>query len=154
MKLFQSTKTRLVFHLSSRESQSLLQLLKLYPWMPSTPHVLSKTGRVPDAEANQQLLNDALAEHRTANKQQLQDLLANPRRFKNTDKGARLSLSPYEVEWFLQVLNDIRVGSWVVLGSPDEKPAELTVDNAPAYLTMEMAGYFQMQLLQALEGET
>jgi hypothetical protein len=151
MKLMQSTKTRLVFHLSSREKQSLLQLLTLYPWMPSTPPVLSKTGRVPDAEANQQLLNDALAEHRAANKQQLQDLLANPRRFKTTDKGARLSLSPCEVETLLQVLNDIRVGSWVVLGSPDKKPAELTAANAPAYLTMEMAGYFQMQLVEALD---
>jgi hypothetical protein len=154
MKLIQSTRTRLVFQLGLREKQSLLQLLKLYPWMPSTHHVLSKTGRVPDAEANQQLLNDALAEHRAANKQQLQTLLANPRRFKTTDKGARLSLSPYEVEWLLQVLNDIRVGSWVVLGSPDQKPAELTAANAPAYLTMETAGYFQMQLIQALEGET
>ena len=122
--------------------------------MPSAHHVLSKSGRLPDAEANQQLLDEALAEQRAENKKQLQALLADPRRFEHTETGARLSLSPAEAEWLLQVLNDIRVGSWVILGSPEEKPAELTAANAPHFLAMEMAGYFQMQLLEALERET
>ena len=82
----------------------------------------------------------------------MQALLADPRRFGHTETGARLSLSPAEVEWLLQVLNDIRVGSWVILGSPEEKPAELNATTAPHFLAMEMAGYFQMQLLEALEG--
>jgi hypothetical protein len=84
----------------------------------------------------------------------LQTLLADPHRLDRTDLGARLSLSPAEAEWFMQVLNDIRVGSWILLGSPDGKPLELTPEKAPHFVAMERAGYFQMQLLAALERET
>ena len=154
MKLVQATKTKLVFLLGHRESRSLRQILALYPCVPSAHHALSKSGRLPDAEANQRLLDEALAEQRAETKKQLQGLLGDPRRFEHTETGTRLSLSPAEAEWLLQVLNDVRVGSWVNLGSPEEKPAELTAANAPHFLAMEMAGYFQMQLLEALGRET
>ena len=154
MKLVRATKGRLVFHLGPREKRSLLQLLKLYPCVPPAHHVLSRTGRVPDQAANQRLLDEALAERRAENKKELQALLADPRRFEQTETGARLSLSPAEVEWVLQVLNDIRVGNWVILGSPEQKPAELTSANARYFLAMEMAGYFQVPLLEALAGGT
>ena len=154
MKLVKATKTRLIFHLGQREKRSLPQVLKLYPCVPSAHHVLSKSGRMPDAAGNQQLLDEALAEQREENKQQVQALLADPNRFDPTDTGARLSLSPAEVEWLMQVLNDVRVGSWVLLGSPDKKPAELNANTARHFLAMEMAGYFQMQLLEALGRET
>jgi hypothetical protein len=154
MKLVRSTKTRLVFDLGQREEQMLLRLLKLYPCVPPAHHVLSKAGQLPDSEANQQLLDEALAEQRAQNKKQLQTLLAEPRRLEPTESGARLSLSPVEAEWFMQVLNDIRVGSWILLGSPDGKPMELTPVKAPHFVAMERAGYFQMQLLEALERET
>jgi len=154
MKLIRSTKTRLVFELGQREEQMLLRLLKLYPCVPGAHHVLSKASRLPDAEANQQLLDEALAEQRAQNKKALQTLLADPQRLERTESGARLSLSPAESEWFIQVLNDIRVGSWILLGSPEAKPVELSPANAPYFLDMERAGYFQMQLLEALERET
>ena len=154
MKLIQTTNARLVFHLGPREKRSLLQLLKLYPCVPSAHHVLSKTGQVPNREANQRLLDEALAEQRAENKQQLHALLADPRRFAPLEAGARLSLSRGEAEWVLQVLNDIRVGSWVILGSPEEKPVDLDAAKAPHFLAMELAGYFQMQLLEALQRET
>jgi hypothetical protein len=154
MKLVKATQTRLVFDLGQREKRSLPQILKLYPCVPSAHHMLSKSGRVPDRVANQQLLDEALAEQRAENKKLVQALLADPRRFEHTETGVRLSLSPADVEWLMQVLNDIRVGSWVILGSPENKPAELTAATAPHFLAMEMAGYFQMQLLEALQHET
>ncbi len=154
MKLVKATKSRLVFELGQRETRSLPQILKLYPCVPSAHHVLSKSGRVPDRAASQELLDEALAEQRAEHKKQVQALLADPRRFEHTETGARLSLSPAEAEWLMQVLNDIRVGSWVILGSPDKKPAELTAANAVHFLAMEMAGYFQMQLLEAVERGT
>ena len=151
MKLIRSTKSRLVFDLGQREEQMLLRLLKLYPCVPAAHHVLSKAGRLPGAEATQQLLDEALAEQRAQLKKQLQTLLADPHRLEHTDSGARLSLSPAEAEWFIQVLNDIRVGSWIELGSPDGKPVELDPSKAPHFLAMERAGYFQAQVLEALE---
>ena len=99
----------------------------------------------------QRLLDEALAEQRAENKKQVQALLADPRRFEPTQTGAHLSLSRAEVEWLFQVLNDVRVGSWVRLGSPEGKPREVTPATAPHLVAMEMAGYFQMQLLEALD---
>jgi hypothetical protein len=154
MKLVKATKTRLVFDLGQREKRSLPQILKLYPCVPSAHHMLSKSGRVPDRVANQQLLDEALAEQRAENKKLVEALLEDSRRFEHTETGVRLSLSPADVEWLMQVLNDIRVGSWVILGSPENKPAELNAATAPHFLAMEMAGYFQMQLLEALQHET
>ena len=145
---------KFVFHLGKRETHLLMDLLKLYPQVPSAHHRLSKSKSLPDPETNQRLLDDALVEHRAESSKQLQALLADPRRSKTTDSGHRLSFSEAELEWFLQVLNDIRVGSWVRLGCPEPK-LDLTAfspENAPHYWAMEMAGHFQMQLIEALEG--
>lgn len=154
MKLIRTTKTRLVFHLGYWEAHLFLEVLSLYPCLPPAHQKLSQTGRLPEPEANQQLLDEALAEHRSDNKKQLQALLADQHRFAPTEKGGRLSLPPAEVEWVLQVLNDIRVGSWVLLGSPDKTSVQLNEKTAPHYRAMEIAGYFEAQLLEALGGET
>ena len=153
MRLVRTTKTRLFFHLGQRETRLLLQILKLYPRVPSAHLKLTQSDRVPDQEANQRLLDEALAEQRAENKKQLLALLADPRRFARTETGGRLSLPPAEVEWLLQVLNDIRVGSWIILGCPEDKLPELNDTTASNFLAMEMAGYFQAQLLEALHGE-
>ena len=153
MKLVRATRTRLLFHLGRQETRLLPQILKLYPRVPPAHHVLSQSGRIPDREANQRLLDEALAEQRAENRQQVQALLADPRRFARTETGGRLSLPAVEVEWLLQVLNDIRVGSWVALGSPEKKLPELNDHTAPDFLAMEMAGYFQAQLLEAMPGK-
>ena len=150
MKLVRSTRTRLLFHLGQRETGLLLQILRLYPRVPPAHQQLTRSGQLPDREANQRLLDEALAEQRAENRKQLLALLADPRRFARIETGSRLSLPSGEVEWLLQVLNDIRVGSWVLLGAPEEKLPELNETSAPDFVAMEMAGYFQMHLLEAL----
>ena len=154
MKLIQTNKSRVLFHLGHWEAHLLLEVLNLYPCLAPAHQKLSKAGPLPETDANQQLLDEALAEHRAENRKQLQALLADRRRFAPTETGGRLSLPPAEVEWLLQVLNDIRVGSWVRLGSPDAKPMRLNKKTVPHYRAMEMAGYFEAQLLEALGGET
>jgi hypothetical protein len=153
MKLVRATKTRLVFQLGRREEHLLRQVLKLYPRVPSAHHALTKSDRLPNREANQRLLDEALAEQRAACKQQVAALLADPRRLTYTESGGRLSLSSAEVDWVLQVLNDIRVGSWIILGAPEERLPEMNETNAPHVWAMEMAGLFQAQLLEALHRE-
>ena len=59
------------------------------------------------------------------------------------------------MEWLLQALNDIRVGSWLALGSPDgpvEILAALTDKTAPDFWAMEISGHFQAVLLAAVRG--
>ena len=153
MKLIRSTNGKLLFHLSKREKHLLVEVLKLYPRIPSGHQPLSKSLGIPNRDANQRLLNEALAEQRAECKQHLRAFLADPQRFKEDQSGFHLSLSGSEPEWLLQVLNDIRVGSWISLGSP-EPPLEiklLSAKTAPNFWAMEMAGHFQMQFIAALE---
>ncbi len=155
MKVVRSFQDNVLFHLGQREKHLLLAVLQRYPCVPSAHQPLSKSAALPDQQAAQQLLDEALAEQRTENKKRLQALLADPRRFKETKTGWLLSLSRADAEWLLQVLNDIRVGSWIILGSPEQGTAValLSAKTAPHFWAMEMSGHFQMQLLSALEGE-
>jgi hypothetical protein len=152
MKLVRTSKNRFVFQLGQREKRLLLDLLELYPLMPPAHQRLSKGAGLPDQEASQRLLDEALAEQRAENKKHLRALLADPKRWAATEAGRLLTVSPSEVEWLLQVLNDIRVGSWVLLGSPEEKTTVLNEKTGPNIWAMELAGFFQMRLLEAIEG--
>jgi hypothetical protein len=153
VKLIRVTKTTFLFHLGKREKILLTQVLRLYPRIPPANFRLSKSGKLPDAEANQRLLDESLAEQREANRKNLDAFLSNPRRFTETESGSRLSLSRSELEWLLQILNDVRVGSWIILGSP-EQAMEFKLLNektAADFWAMEMSGQFQMRFLEALE---
>ena len=150
MRLLRSEGDDLLFQISRREKVLLLELLKLYPLVPPAHHRINDSPPTPDTEGNQQLLEEAIAEHRNENKEQLQALLQQPNRFQQADGGEVLRLNPSELEWLLQVLNDVRVGSWLLLGSPDEnkgKRLRLNLQNARHLWAMELAGHFQAALL-------
>src|SRR5262249_14024973 len=137
------------FLLTRREKDLLLLVLRLYPRIPAGYQPLSKTR--PEENANQRLLDDALTEARMENKRALDALLSDPKRLKPEDTGWRLSLSSTDVDWLLQVLNDVRIGSWVQLGSPEQPLKAINARTAPALWAMEMAGAFQMNFLELLE---
>jgi hypothetical protein len=151
LKLIRTTRKSLLFQFGRRERALLLTVLQLYPRIPPAHQRLSQSARVPDPEGAQHLLDEALAEQRAENRKQLQALLTDPKRFTEKKTGLWLRLSFADAEWLLQVLNDIRVGSWIFLGSPAEGSRVLTEQTAPHFWVMEMAGYFQSTLLEALE---
>lgn len=152
MKLLRAGKQKLEFQLAKREKRLLFRLLSLYPCIPPAHHRLSQSRPPPDAESAQQLLNEALQEQRTENRRQLESLLKDPARLRETESAWTLSLSTAEVEWLLQILNDIRVGSWITLGCPEQSRETLNEQTAPHLWAMELSGYFQVQLLQAVQG--
>jgi len=132
----------------------LLVLAKLYPRVPPGRCRLSRSETVPEPEVAQRLLDEALAEQRAENKKRLETFLRNSQRFREHGTGGvQFSLSPSDAEWLLQVLNDIRVGSWVLLGSPEERIQMLDESTAPHVWAMEMAGFFQMRLVEAMDKE-
>jgi hypothetical protein len=149
VKLIGSAENQHQFQLEHREKQLLFQVLRLYPRIPPGQQPLSKTT-VPDQCSNQRLLDEALEETRLENKKHLQALLADPLKVRKEEAGWRLTLSGSDVEWLLQVLNDIRIGSWIELGSPEVPLQALTAENAPHFWAMEMAGSFQMRILELL----
>jgi hypothetical protein len=152
VKRLEASSEKLVFHLVPWEKQLLLKVLEQYPCIPPAHQRLSKSATTPEPKVSQQLLDEALAEQRSDNRRNLQALLEDPHRFEKDERGWRLSLGLREAEWLLQILNDVRVGSWLRLGSPEPITETLTEDNAPAFWTMEMAGVFQAHLLEALHG--
>ena len=156
MKLIRADKDNFVFALGRREKRLLFELLKLYPLVPAAHHRLSKTAKAGKNDENQRLLDEALAAQREENKRQVLAMLNEPGRFKETESGSRFALSPPQMDWLLQVLNDVRVGSWIALGSPDTEAGEkITVNDetAPHYWVMEAAGFFEMALVEALSGQ-
>jgi hypothetical protein len=149
VKLIGRAEDRLQIELAPREKDLLMQLLRLYPRIPSSYQPLSKAAE--PEQSGQRLLDEALSEARSQNKNALQLLLADRKRLGQQGDHWRLHLTGGEVEWLLQVLNDIRVGSWIHLGSPELPLKVLNAQTAPDVWAMEIAGSFQMNLLEMLE---
>ena len=154
MKLIRSTDDSLLFQLGRQEKRLLLDLLKRYPCLPLEHQPLSKHANLPNQQSSQALLQEALAEQREENKKLLQAFLAAPARLHDTQTGCRLSVPKSDLEWLLQILNDIRIGSWIRLGSPEEKLDRINEQTAPDLWAMEVAGFFQMQILHACQHQS
>ena len=66
-----------------------------------------------------------------------------------------IQLTGHDVEWMLQVFNDLRVSHWMLLGSPNEadlKGEKWTETQLPSVWSMGLCGMFQSVILQALNG--
>jgi len=154
MKVIRASAEELVLELGKWEKQLLFKVLGQYPLIPSSYHKLTRGSGLVDHLGAQNMLDEALAEQRVENKKRLQSLLHSPSTVAKTDGGRfRLNINIEEMEWLLQVLNDVRVGSWIALGSPDNKAVSLDERASPHLWTMEIAGLFQASFLHALEGD-
>ena len=159
MKLLSQNDNRCVLQFTTQEKDLLLGLLPQYPKLPADHHQASRNG---DADADvQALLADALTEQREKNRVAAQSLLANTARFESNGEDWLLTLSDAEIEWLLQVLNDLRVGSWLAIDSPQQGDDEsyinfenVTSENITDIWTMEICGALQYELLKALHEES
>jgi len=154
VKLIKQTKGRRVFQITRREKQLLFEILKLYPLIPIAHHRLSRTADADAIEADQRLLEEALAERRKENRKQLIAMLTDENRFVAAGDAFRFTVSAHQTDWLLQILNDIRVGSWVKLGCPDEehgKPATLKDEDLYYYFAMEYCFLLQCALLSTFD---
>jgi len=155
VKLIHAKEDKFVFEISRQEKSLLAEVLNLYPLTPATHHHLSKTAQGDKRDENQRLLEESLAAQREENQKNVRAMLNEPGHFQITGGRCRLTLSGPETEWLLQVLNDVRVGSWIALGSPDTETDEeipLNDETAPRLRSMELAGAFEMVFLSALGG--
>ena len=151
MKLIHTGKNLVTFSLSQREKQLFLRTLQLYPLVPPAHHQLSKSSQQQTATENQQWLEEAVAEQRHENRKHIRALLDTPGRFQETASGIQFSLKHQEIEWLLQVLNDVRIGAWLALGEPEEGfVPEINNANAAHLFAMEVSGHFQVEILAAL----
>ncbi len=117
MKLIEAGAEQFIFELEPTEQQVLAHLLRLYPLVPAAHQRLSKSEERPEC---QQLLDEALAAQRRENKKLVETFLQPGTVFSENESGCRFFLPVARMEWLLQVLNDVRVGSWLMLGSPND----------------------------------
>ncbi|HEX3716554.1 MAG TPA: hypothetical protein VH595_01185 [Verrucomicrobiae bacterium] len=142
------------FRLSKLEKALLLATVQLFPVLPAGYHRLTKDPQdAPPAE--QHLLEEAMARQKAEHKARINKFLRSEAPFfQEVEDDVYLHLTAEQLEWLLQVLNDIRVGSWVKLGSPDVDAVRreaLAGDEARAVAAMDMSAYFQSGLLEAFK---
>jgi len=151
VRLIRVEKEELLFKLTPGERLLLIELLKDYPPALSAYSPVSKLKQLPDQATAQRLLEEALAEQRAENKKLLDVLGKDANRWKEEPTHWLLGLSKGDLEWILQILNDIGVGNWTLLGSPENWSDTISLEKAPGLWAMELAGAFQMEFLQALD---
>ena len=155
MKLIQRKGSEFVFEFGKREKEMLGAVLCLYPMLNPDHHEISKTPDTSTAvQESQALLREAMAQARAENKAQVARFLAD-KNWRPVASGQwRVTLHGEQMEWLLQVLNDVRVGCWVRLGKPDPDQGNMappTAENLPYMGAMELSGLFQTLLLHAME---
>jgi hypothetical protein len=149
VKLRKAANNQLEFELDEGEKDVLLRVLRLYPMIRSGYQPLSRTGE--HDQANQRLLDEALQESRQRNQSHLETFLADPAHFKPVRDQWHLVVSSTELDWLLEVLNDVRIGSWISLGSPQVPLSAFDGQNARHFWAMEIAGLFQMRFLELID---
>lgn len=156
MKLIHLAGETFQFEISPEEKDLLAHLLRLYPLVPAIHYRLSKDRQIPNRDENQRLLDDSLSAQRLENRKQIESLLNEPERFIACPAGHQASFTRGEMEWLLQVFNDVRIGSWIALGSPDpqqERQQRRHQPGGPHAFIMNLAGYFEMEFLNAISGD-
>lgn len=152
MKLIKRDDTHCSFLIGKREREMLFSLLQRYPVMLAAHFRTRHPPKSEESKKNQDLLEETLAEQQKENRKQLEQMLAAKGRFTENGLGYTFRLSHSEIEWLLQVLNDIRLGSWIQLGEPDPNATAsvpLNEQNMLLAWAMEIAGLFQHALLEA-----
>ncbi len=155
MNLLRVDQDRYEFQLGRREQHVFCEVLRAFPVTPLEHHRLVRDDPAPAGAEDQGLLQDSMAELKAGSRRRLEVFLANQHRFQPLPDGSRVVLTREEIEWLLQVLNDVRVGSWLALGSPDPDAGErprLTPGTARYLPLMQLSAAFQYALLAALDG--
>lgn len=163
MKLISKSSEGLKFQLDDQESGLLRFILQSYPvgtdgW-PQHPN----SPRIPPPGPDPTLLADALRERKMGMKAQVDRFLEFRLSQSGVDSDAELDVPADHVEWLLQVLNEVRVGSWYHLGCPDEDapdpdldpvaPREITIELVQHLTRFHFSGGFLTFLLHCLDSE-
>lgn len=153
MRLVGRDENQLTFDLGDQQKLLLERILKEYPVAGDSLHPISKSGESVELPDQQELLAEALAENRAEMKRRIGNFLRDPRRFERTETGWRITILSRQLNWLLQVLNEIRIGSWRQLDCPEPDDLTLALENPEPFFRMELSGQFQHVLLCALNGD-
>ena len=157
MRLIRRDAVALTFLLDDYERGMLLRLLGLFPIAQSVSQPLSRFSDPAELGDAQALLDASLADHRDEARRELKRWMESTGAIGRTEAGFELRLELDKSEWMLQILNDIRIGSWLGLGASAEareEPENASHEHGRLRWAMEATGYFQTVLLAALDGSS
>ncbi len=150
MILRESSADAIVIALSEAEGDLLKEIFADYPLVANDERELTRSAAHEDLEEDTELLRSSIAESNQISRRRLDDWLNNPQTFLKKDEEWLLRFEKEQLDWMLQILNDLRIGSWQQLKCPsqDELSAlPLSPDTFKPICTMEMAGALQAILL-------
>jgi hypothetical protein len=150
---FESNSGVFIFRMEPREYTLFKGILSEYPLQQIGEQRISADSPPDEVAEEQKLLEDSLEEYRDKMRDELDKFLSEEDRLAKDEHGWTLTLDVAGIDWLLQILNDIRVGSWVELGRPEpESPVEVvTPEQLRRATALQFCGMWQSILLNALE---
>jgi hypothetical protein len=158
VKLVSRDSDQFVFRLEPHEYETLRALLALRPrWPPRRRPLTGDTASTASLQQAEQELVESLGAHRNELTAAMAALLADPVRCASQSDGIRLlTLDTSEGNQLLRALNELHVGAWERLGSPDmelSRRPEITQENFLFVWAMDISELFEARLLDGLMGD-
>ena len=153
MRVFEKTDSALVLELGVAETDFLKQILSDYPLAANESRRFSAFADAGEVWENTTLLQSSLREHAQTNRAKLRLWLDSPETWKHFPDRTLLFLKTEDCSWFLQILNDLRIGSWRKLDCPEQEELdsiEINRENAHPLLAMKVSGFLQTLILNAI----
>lgn len=153
MKFITKENNRWVFEFNEDEWILFLEAVSLYPVVDFSKVKLSKSIEEQHLEQSLKLLSEVLKEQADENQKVLQSIVVMGNNAERVDDRFELALTGEQMDTLLQILNDVRIGTWQLLGCPDYKGLELLAktEKRVMYLIMEICAYFQSRILDAMD---
>ena len=145
---------KVVFRFERTEREMFARILELFPVQQGALRPINDDGNA------QELLENALREQRGKLREEAQRLLsANGELVIDGEFNEfwDLKLSDAEIEWILQMLNDVRVGVWTQIGCPSPSH-DIKMNGEPneqlvrAHVIMQLCATWQGIMMYAAEG--
>jgi len=139
--------------LHPHEMRLLWYLLQLYPLLPADYHRITRQTDAQPLAGAQELLEQSMASREAEQKRYLAEFLGRRDRLRRHGREFHIHVSGDDMERLLQLLNDVRVGSWVRLGcrmDPDDGVESADPREAVLREAMRLCAWMQMLVLEAL----
>jgi hypothetical protein len=154
VKLRRREAERWVFELTLSERVLLAAVLAMFPAMPASRHRISRAAGEPKMAEAQALLAEVMLAQQAKDQHQLEVWLGRQDPVHPKQERYFLQVRHDEIEWLLQVLNDVRVGCWIKLGAPDPiqfSPEAVGQKHVRDWVAMEFCAHVQTVLLETLD---
>ncbi len=150
MKVTEVTDASITLEFTPEEAEFFKLVLLSYPLTLDQPKQISRFAESAEIEDANELLAISLREQTFSHKRKLEAWLKSKTVWKSRQNRFLLVVSNDDREWLLQILNDIRIGSWMKMGCPDPIEPEEPDSSTPKstyYFYMNIAAYIQALIL-------